>query len=145
MRTGLVLLAAALVLCAACREHPSSDVAQAGSSAKAPAVMGGSAAQPAAGAAAAAEADLVMCQEHGGPEAVCTKRNPALHPVFKDKGDWCEEHGFPESFCPICHPERGGKPSRDIAAEGAPADGTKVMFKSFETAQQAGLRTVPAV
>lgn len=47
-----------------------------------------------------------MCSEHGVLEAVCTKCNPALAPIFKAKGDWCEEHGFPESFCPICHPER---------------------------------------
>ena len=47
-----------------------------------------------------------FCKEHGVLEAVCTKCNPALVPVFKAKGDWCEKHGFPESFCPICHPER---------------------------------------
>lgn len=42
--------------------------------------------------------------EHGLPQALCTKCNPALVAVFKAKGDWCEEHGFPESFCPICNP-----------------------------------------
>ena len=42
--------------------------------------------------------------EHGLPQALCTKCNPALAPVFQAKGDWCSEHGFPESFCPICNP-----------------------------------------
>jgi cobalt-zinc-cadmium efflux system membrane fusion protein len=45
-----------------------------------------------------------MCSEHGVPEALCTKCNPALIPVFKSRGDWCEAHGFPESFCPTCSP-----------------------------------------
>ena len=36
-----------------------------------------------------------MCEEHGVLEAVCTKCNPKLIPVFQAKGDWCEEHGFP--------------------------------------------------
>lgn len=45
-----------------------------------------------------------MCAEHGVPEALCTKCNPALAQIFKAKGDWCEEHGFPESFCPTCNP-----------------------------------------
>ncbi len=58
-------------------------------------------------AVASASASAVaegMCAEHGVPEALCTKCNPALAKVFKAKGDWCEEHGFPESFCPICKP-----------------------------------------
>ena len=54
-----------------------------------------------------------MCKEHGVLEAICTKCNPKLIPVFQAKGDWCPEHGFPESICPICHPERGGKRPRD--------------------------------
>jgi len=155
MRIWIVLLLTAASLCSACREGPSSDTARA-APAKAPAVMGRGAAQagagpgPAAAAGAgqdAAAAELVMCREHGVPEAVCTKCNPSLIPVFKAKGDWCEEHGFPESFCPICHPDRGGKPAHDItgAADTGPADGTKVMFKSFETAERAGIRTVAAV
>jgi hypothetical protein len=45
-----------------------------------------------------------MCREHGVPEALCTRCNPALVPVFKARGDWCQEHRFPESFCPICNP-----------------------------------------
>lgn len=44
-----------------------------------------------------------MC-EHGVPEGLCPKCDPALAAVFQSKGDWCEEHGFPESFCPICDP-----------------------------------------
>jgi len=86
-----------------------------------------------------------FCAEHGVPEAVCTKCNPALIPEFKAKGDWCEEHGFPESWCPICHPERGGRPEADGSRDEPPADGTKVMFKTHETARLAGIRTVPAI
>jgi cobalt-zinc-cadmium efflux system membrane fusion protein len=97
-----------------------------------------------AGAAAAkAAAPGALCREHGVLEAVCTKCNPALIPVFKAKGDWCEEHGFPESFCPICHPERGGKPSAEVSADDAPADGTLVRFKTKETARLAGIEVVP--
>jgi cobalt-zinc-cadmium efflux system membrane fusion protein len=86
-----------------------------------------------------AAAEGAFCNEHGVLEAVCTKCNPALIPVFKAKGDWCEEHGFPESICPICHPERGGRPAASVAGDGAPADGTKVRFKTKETARLAGL------
>ncbi|MCK6545520.1 efflux RND transporter periplasmic adaptor subunit [Myxococcota bacterium] len=94
----------------------------------------------------AAPADGAMCKEHGVLEAVCTKCNPALIPVFQAKGDWCGEHGFPESFCPICHPEKGGKPEADVAASGdGPADGTKVRFKTKETARLAGLRFEKAI
>jgi len=86
-----------------------------------------------------------FCTEHGVLEAVCTKCNPALIPVFQAKGDWCAEHGFPESICPIHHPERGGKPAGDVSADPAPADGTRIRFKTLETARQAGLETVAAV
>jgi cobalt-zinc-cadmium efflux system membrane fusion protein len=88
-----------------------------------------------------------VCAEHGVLEAVCTKCNPALIPVFKAKGDWCAEHGFPESFCPVCHPERDGRPQRGAVQEpdGAPADGTRVRFKDRETARLAGLQVVQAV
>lgn len=82
-----------------------------------------------------------MCKEHGVLEAVCTKCNPALIPVFRAKGDFCEEHGFPESFCPICHPERAGKPAANVEDDGAPVDGTKVRFKTKETARLAGIKT----
>lgn len=91
---------------------------------------------PTAPAPAAGEG---MCEEHGVLEAVCTKCNPALVPVFQAKGDWCEEHGFPESFCPRCHPERGGRPKADVADDGAPADGTKVRFATRDTARLAGI------
>lgn len=85
-----------------------------------------------------------MCQEHGVLEAICTKCNPKLVPVFQAKGDWCGEHGFPESVCPICHPERGGKPGASVADDGAPADGLRVKFKRGDTAQLAGIETVKA-
>ncbi|MCG8420218.1 MAG: efflux RND transporter periplasmic adaptor subunit [Proteobacteria bacterium] len=89
-------------------------------------------------------ADGAFCEEHGVLEAVCTKCNPKLVPVFKAKGDWCEEHRFPESFCPVCHPELGGKPAVDVAGADAPADGTKVRFRTKEAATLAGIATVPA-
>jgi len=88
---------------------------------------------------AAASVDGAMCGEHGVLEALCTKCNPALVPVFQAKGDWCAEHGFPESICPICHPERGGRPAVELTSDEPPADGTKVRFKTKETAQLAGL------
>jgi cobalt-zinc-cadmium efflux system membrane fusion protein len=101
--------------------------------------------KPTSTAAAAPAVAGAMCKEHGVLEAVCTKCNPALIPVFKAKGDWCEEHGFPESFCPICHPDRGGKPTADVSSTGdGPADGTKVRFRSKETARLAGLHFATA-
>lgn len=93
---------------------------------------------------AAANAGDGMCKEHGVLEAICTKCNPKLIPVFQAKKDWCEEHGFPESVCPTCHPERGGKPATDVAADGAPADGTRIRFKSKGTAAVVGIETVAA-
>jgi cobalt-zinc-cadmium efflux system membrane fusion protein len=98
-------------------------------------------------AQASAVADDALCKEHGVLEAVCTKCNPALVAVFRAKGDFCEEHGFPESICPICHPERAGKPSVDVSAppdDGAPADGTKIRFKTKQTGARAGIETVEA-
>lgn len=89
-------------------------------------------------------AEGALCKEHGVLEAVCTKCNPALVPVFKAKGDWCAEHGFPESFCPICHPDRGGRPAASVSEDDAPADGTKVRFKSKETARLAGIEVEKA-
>jgi len=80
-----------------------------------------------------------MCAEHGVLEAVCTKCHPKLIPVFQANGDWCVEHQFPESFCPVCHPERGGRPATEVAVDDAPADGTKIRFKTLETAREAGL------
>jgi cobalt-zinc-cadmium efflux system membrane fusion protein len=84
-----------------------------------------------------------MCQEHGVLEAVCTKCNPKLIPVFQAKGDWCAEHGFPESFCPICHPEAGGKPRVSLEKDAAPADGLKLRFKRSDTAKLAGIEVSP--
>lgn len=93
-----------------------------------------------------AEAEAGMCEEHGVLEAVCTKCNPALVPVFKARGDWCEEHGFPESFCPICRPDRGGRPAIDVSInDEGPADGTKVRLATPEAIQAAGIRTVSVV
>ena len=80
-----------------------------------------------------------FCKEHGVLEAVCTKCNPALVAIFKAKGDWCNQHGFPESFCPICNPERGGRPAADVKDDGAPADGTKIRFKTRDTLRLAGI------
>lgn len=85
-----------------------------------------------------------FCEEHGVLEAVCTKCNPSLIPVFQAKGDWCEEHGYPESFCPIHHPELGGRPAADVTSDGAPADGTKVRFRTKEAASLAGIEVVEA-
>ena len=45
------------------------------------------------------------CGEHGVPESLCTRCNPALVPAFQATGDWCPEHGLPESQCRICNPE----------------------------------------
>lgn len=86
-----------------------------------------------------------MCAEHGVLEAICTKCHPKLIPIFQAKGDWCAEHGFPMSICPIHHPERGGRPEGQVAIDEAPASGTKIRFKTLETAQDAGIETVPAV
>ena len=86
-----------------------------------------------------------LCKEHGVLEALCTKCNPKLAPIFQAKGDWCAEHGFPESVCPICHPERGGKPTMDVAGDDAPPDGTKVILKGKDTARLAGIETTKAV
>lgn len=94
----------------------------------------------------AEQADPEMCAEHGVLEAVCTKCNAALVPVFQANGDWCAEHGFPESFCPICSPEAGGRPpTQDLSVDGAPADGVVVRFKTRDAAQIAGLVIAEAV
>ena len=90
-------------------------------------------------------ADGAMCAEHGVLEALCTKCNPKLIPVFQAKGDWCAEHGFPESICPICHPERGGRPAADVSSkDDAPPDGTLVRFARADIARVAGIQTRPA-
>ena len=59
------------------------------------------------------------CIEHGVPEALCTKCNPALIAAFKATGDWCAGHSVPESQCTICNPDLPG--SRDSAEEPAPS------------------------
>ena len=114
------------------------------------AALGGCGSEPTSTMAAAAPAAATtepaadgFCAEHGVLEAVCTKCNPALIPVFQAKNDWCAEHGFPESICPVCHPERGGKPAVDVStpADGGPAEGTRVKFKTPETARLAGIET----
>ncbi|MCK9419157.1 MAG: efflux RND transporter periplasmic adaptor subunit [Nitrospirae bacterium] len=92
---------------------------------------------------AAQEAGL--CKEHGVLEALCTKCNPKLAPIFQAKGDWCAEHDLPESVCPICHPERGGRPAVDVAGDDAPPDGTKVILKGKNTDRLAGIETTKAV
>jgi membrane fusion protein, heavy metal efflux system len=89
-------------------------------------------------------AEGAMCEEHGVLEAICTRCNPRLIPIFKSKGDYCEEHGLPMSVCPVHHPERGGKPAVDVAADKAPADGTKVRLKNQDLARKAGLKTAKA-
>jgi cobalt-zinc-cadmium efflux system membrane fusion protein len=43
------------------------------------------------------------CTEHGVPESMCVKCNPALAADFKAKGNWCGSHEVPESLCSICH------------------------------------------
>ena len=95
--------------------------------------------------ALAAATDPDLCPEHGVLASVCTRCNPALVPVFQAKGDWCPEHGLPESFCPICSPEAGGRPAMaPTASDGAPADGTRVSFRTRSAAEQAGLEVAPA-
>jgi cobalt-zinc-cadmium efflux system membrane fusion protein len=86
-----------------------------------------------------------FCPEHLVPEAICTKCNPALAVVFKARGDWCEEHEFPLSVCPTCNPGAAEGIVEDLAADEAPADGTKVLFRSSKVAQIVGIETVQAV
>jgi cobalt-zinc-cadmium efflux system membrane fusion protein len=103
--------------------------------------------KPTAAAQAGASASAAtggLCPEHGIAEAICTKCNPKLIPIFQAKGDWCDEHGFPESACPICHPERGGQPAVGIADDGAPPDGAKVCLATKDSARMAGIETVKA-
>lgn len=93
----------------------------------------------------AAADDPELCGEHGVLESVCTQCNQSLIPVFQASGDWCDAHGFPESFCPICAPEQGGRPGiQPTAADGAPADGTLVRFRTRSAAKMAGLAVVRA-
>ena len=65
---------------------------------------------PAPSSAPSASAATVAGRcEHGLPQALCTKCNPALAAVFKAKGDWCAEHQRPESQCALCNPELAKK------------------------------------
>jgi cobalt-zinc-cadmium efflux system membrane fusion protein len=131
MRFAVLAIALlALVLASACRDRGDTVAAQP---------------KETTAAAASAPLDGAMCTEHGVLEAICTKCNPALAAVFKSKGDWCKEHEFPESVCPICHPERGGRPASAIEGDDAPADGTRVRFKTAETARLAGILTAKAL
>ncbi len=100
---------------------------------------------PATEEARASPSANAVCAEHGVLEALCTKCNPALVPVFRGQGDWCAEHGFAMSICPVHHPERGGRPALDVGGDEAPGDGTRVRFKSRETARRAGIRSAAAV
>jgi cobalt-zinc-cadmium efflux system membrane fusion protein len=92
---------------------------------------------PAPAATPVVSADA-LC-EHGVLAPACPKCNPALAAVYQAKGDWCPDHGLPMSFCPIHHPEKGGRPAADVSRDEAPADGTKVRFKSPEIAARAGI------
>lgn len=100
--------------------------------------------QTTTGATSAAVAEAGMCAEHGVLEAICTKCNPKLIPVFQAKGDWCAEHEFPMSVCPVHHPERRGRPEAEVAVDEAPATGTKVHFRTLQAARDAGIQTVAA-
>lgn len=83
-----------------------------------------------------------MCTEHGVLQALCTRCNPALAPVFQARGDWCAEHEYPESICPICHPERGGRPAAAVeGAEPIPAEGERLFLRSEQSAERAGIET----
>lgn len=86
-----------------------------------------------------------VCAEHGVPEALCTKCNPALATVFKAKGDWCAEHGFPESYCPICNPDVRF-PDIDASPSGLPAiEARTVRFRTPAIERAAGIATEVAI
>lgn len=66
---------------------------------------------------AAAGASKVKLCEHRVPEELCTKCNPDLAEVFKEKGDWCNEHGVPESHCYECNPKLSFDAPPSLAGE----------------------------
>ncbi|HEB53474.1 MAG TPA: efflux RND transporter periplasmic adaptor subunit [bacterium] len=45
-----------------------------------------------------------FCQEHGVPEAICSRCRPDLERVFRDRNDWCAGHRVAESQCELCNP-----------------------------------------
>lgn len=95
--------------------------------------------------------DGEMCTEHGVPEALCTRCNPALANVFKAKGDWCAEHEFPASFCPVCDPDTAFPSVESTTAEVAERpsvadiEGRVVRFRTPQIEAKVGLETVEAV
>lgn len=93
---------------------------------------------------ASAPEDDALCPRHGVLQSLCTKCEPALAVVFRNKGDWCVEHELPESICPLCHPERGGRPALDVTRDEAPPDGIEVRLASTIVAPAIGLAVVPA-
>jgi thiol-disulfide isomerase/thioredoxin len=54
--------------------------------------------------------------EHGVPEEVCTRCEPARLAAFKERGDYCPEHGVPESQCLKCHPDLDFSPPKPAPA-----------------------------
>ncbi|MCP4716039.1 MAG: efflux RND transporter periplasmic adaptor subunit [Deltaproteobacteria bacterium] len=50
-------------------------------------------------------AKMGICPDHGVPEALCSRCNPALIPGFKADSDWCAGHAVPESQCTQCNPQ----------------------------------------
>jgi cobalt-zinc-cadmium efflux system membrane fusion protein len=103
------------------------------------------------------------CTEHGVPEALCSRCNPALIPAFKVESDWCAEHNVPESQCLKCNPvplsvdtgkiSAGFKseisafpPASDLPRSRRPPDQTclkntlRVQFPSADMAKNAGLQ-----
>lgn len=88
-----------------------------------------------------------FCHEHGVPEALCTKCNPALIPVFKARGDWCDAHGFPESYCPVCHPNVAFpdvSTSSNAGRSAGALESQAVRLRSPHIEDVAGIKTVPA-
>ncbi|MGA9521006.1 MAG: efflux RND transporter periplasmic adaptor subunit, partial [Myxococcaceae bacterium] len=79
------------------------------------------------------------CREHAVPESMCTKCNPGLVSKFVEAGDYCREHGVPESVCPWCHPEKLRE--RGLEPPAFPEPGTRIRFKTKQTAEEAGIRT----
>ena len=81
------------------------------------------------------------CVEHGLPESLCTKCNPALVERFRQAGDWCAGHGFPESACPFCNPIQ---PPVGTPPPSAPAPDTRIRLGSSDIERAAGIETVVA-